>query len=527
MNYIEVPPRPKMAESLRNMGYAAVAAIADLIDNCIDADATNVKVLVSGEKTQKDPVSQIDIFDNGYGMSGRGIEEALTLGVESDKSNFDLGRFGMGLKTAGTSLGRRITVISKQPKNALQCRVYDLDTNEQQQKYVVLSRAATADEKKIFETEISADSGTWVSITKIDQEEYSSVNNMLKALKSERQLRTIFRRFLGAGTCSIAVNNCNLKPYGYDYIEGCRTIADWFPFILKDGTSLGNLKIISMIDANKKDQMGGGNRPQGVVVLRNNRDITPRPQWHGAWKHHWELAGVYVLWEANAAQFDPLMKTTVMKNSWTLSQSIRDALTREIAPDLKAYKKSREAERKSAALSVSTDVADVAKTYSNNLNNNMNLTPKPKVHNERHIPATERKAPGVPTETEQKKPKTRKPFTYASGQDEWIIKIDPGCGNGRYFIVDCERKQRGGRRFTLSVDTDHPWAAKYFTHGHALNERSMFAIYDLMIGDAYMELEQADELVADLLIRSKSDFLRARAHVITAHDAEPVELAAK
>ena len=527
MNYIEVTPRPKMGESLRNMGYSVTAAIDDLVDNCIDAGASNVKIFVSGKNTQKDSASQIDVIDDGCGMVGSTIEEALTLGAETNKTGNDLGRFGMGLKTAGTSIGRRITVISKTVDSDLECRVYDLDTNMEQQKYVVLARALTDAEKQRFEDTVSTESGTWVSITKIDQEEYSSAKSMLNALRSERKLRTTFRKFLDAGTCSIFVNNIALTPYGYDYIDGTRTLSDWFPFELKDGTNLGNIKIISTIDVSVKDKYGLGSRPQGLVVIRNNRDITPKPAWHGAWKNHWELAGVFVLWEVPAATFDPLMKTTVMKNDWTLSQNIRDALTREISADLKAYKKARQTNRAKNSGDADSSVVDITKTYNHNLNNNMNLTPKPKVHNNKKLPMSERRSSPESSETEEKTPRNRKPFTYASGSDEWVIKVDPGCGEGRHFMVDSTRKQRGGRRFTLSVDTNHPWIAKYFTNGFANNTPAMFAIYDQIIGDAYMELEQADEDVADQLIRSKSNFLRGRSSVTTVHDPAPMELAAK
>ena len=102
-NYIDVIPRPKMGESLRSLGYNVKSAIADIIDNSIDASATEIQIEASGKKNQRDPVSEISIFDNGCGMTGEQLNEALTLGTESDKSVSSLGCFGMGLKTAGTS----------------------------------------------------------------------------------------------------------------------------------------------------------------------------------------------------------------------------------------------------------------------------------------------------------------------------------------------------------------------------------------------------------------------------------------
>lgn len=522
---IEVKPRPKMGESLRNMGYTTMLAIADIVDNCIDANADIVRIYASSGKTQRDPVSQIDIFDNGCGMIGSEIEEALTLGAISNKGFTALGCFGMGLKTAGTSLGRCITVISRALNGTLECRVYDLDTNEREGMFVVELRQPTESESDRFDKEVGDDSGTWISLSKIDKKDYKNVKTMLAALKGEKNLRLIFRKFLAAETCSISVNGSDLQSFGYDYVKGVGVLAAAFPFTLKNGTQLGSIKLISTMGTKFSGGSGGG-RPQGLVVVRNNRDITPKPEWRGTITHDWELNGVYAIWEVEAQQFDSLMGTTVMKNDWSLPQYVSDAITREISPDINAYKLNRRKARKEANAGVDTStVDDITKSYSNNLNNNMNMTPKPKVHNEEHIPVAERNE-GKSNKTKETG-KTRKPFTYANGNDEWAITVIPGCGDGRYFVVRPERKQRGGRRFHLSIDTNHPWVGKHFLSDFARHSSSIYATLDHIIGDAYMEMEQpcADE--ADQLIRSKSNFLRGRANVTTVHDSEPTEVAAK
>ena len=90
-------------------------------------------------------------------------------------------------------------------------------------------------------------------------------------------------------------------------------------------------------------------------------------------------------------------------------------------------------------------------------------------------------------------------------------------------MLETHRKQRGGRRFRLLLDTKHPWVAKYMLSDVSCNSLTMFAFYDSIIGDAYMELGQADALIAENAIIMKSQFLRCRALVSAAHDAQPNE----
>ena len=113
-SYIKVPPRPKVGESLRSLGYKAVTAIADITDNCIDANATKIAIEATGASNQSDPIESVDIFDNGCGMSRERLIEALTLGSDINKGPAALGCFGMGLKTGGTAIGRRITVMTRE-----------------------------------------------------------------------------------------------------------------------------------------------------------------------------------------------------------------------------------------------------------------------------------------------------------------------------------------------------------------------------------------------------------------------------
>lgn len=120
------PPRASaMIEALRGLGYSVATALADIIDNSVAADARVVDLRFVWQG--KD--SRVEIQDDGCGMSAAEIDKAMRLGEKSpldERKADDLGRFGLGLKTASFSQCRRLTVASIGP-DGLQCLRWDLD----------------------------------------------------------------------------------------------------------------------------------------------------------------------------------------------------------------------------------------------------------------------------------------------------------------------------------------------------------------------------------------------------------------
>ena len=120
------PPRAAaMLEALRGLGYSTASAIADIVDNSVSAGATEVHV----DFTWAGFKSRVAILDNGHGMSDSELESAMTLGEKSPldaRDAGDLGRFGMGLKTASFSQCRRLTVATSKD-GVLACLRWDLD----------------------------------------------------------------------------------------------------------------------------------------------------------------------------------------------------------------------------------------------------------------------------------------------------------------------------------------------------------------------------------------------------------------
>lgn len=125
MKTVNMPPdAPTLMWSTRAIGYTTPAAVADLIDNSVSANATNISIqFMSGEN------GCVSILDDGKGMSKDELKIAMKYGSRNplqERSASDLGRFGLGLKTASLSQCKRLTVISKK-NDRISAYCWDLD----------------------------------------------------------------------------------------------------------------------------------------------------------------------------------------------------------------------------------------------------------------------------------------------------------------------------------------------------------------------------------------------------------------
>ena len=139
----ELPLEPggDLLWSLRGMPYTAATAAADVIDNSIAARAQNVWIINHSAANPLD--SYIAFVDDGHGMSEAELHEAMNFGSRdprSDRAKGDLGRFGLGLKTASLSQGTRLTVWSKKAGHDAAIRQMDLE--KQRKRGMAVSRRA-------------------------------------------------------------------------------------------------------------------------------------------------------------------------------------------------------------------------------------------------------------------------------------------------------------------------------------------------------------------------------------------------
>ena len=117
----ELPPSAgNLATSLQQIGaYEFEKAIADIVDNSIShGDAENVWIIITNGADDEDADAPfVAIIDDGTGMTGDELKEAIRYGAESDPNELNLGRFGLGMKTASTSQCHVVTACSRADKS--------------------------------------------------------------------------------------------------------------------------------------------------------------------------------------------------------------------------------------------------------------------------------------------------------------------------------------------------------------------------------------------------------------------------
>ena len=122
--HLVIPSARRLMRSLRDVGYDLPSAVADLVDNSIDAEATHVAIDLHG--SWRGPY--VRVADNGTGMTERQLDEAMRYGSARRYAGGDLGHFGLGLKTASLSQCRRLTVATRTtPPGRVRVRRWDLD----------------------------------------------------------------------------------------------------------------------------------------------------------------------------------------------------------------------------------------------------------------------------------------------------------------------------------------------------------------------------------------------------------------
>jgi anti-sigma regulatory factor (Ser/Thr protein kinase) len=119
-----LPAAGRLMASLRDIGYDAAGAVADLVDNSVDAGAAHVHITVRADG----PDSWVRVADDGLGMSAGRLDEAMRYGSRCTYGERALGHFGLGLKTASLSQCRQLTVASRRtPRARFTIRRWDLD----------------------------------------------------------------------------------------------------------------------------------------------------------------------------------------------------------------------------------------------------------------------------------------------------------------------------------------------------------------------------------------------------------------
>jgi hypothetical protein len=278
------PPAPScILESLRGLGYTLPTALADLVDNSIAASATEIDVHV--EWLGRD--SWISVADNGAGMTDAELESAMRLGSRNPRETRalnDLGRFGLGLKTASLSQGRRLTVATKTKDGSESCLRWDLDLleNDTSANWTVYEGPAHGSNVRLEPLQ-SAVSGTVVLIENLDRivtANFSREDMVQLVDEVDAHLGMVFHRLMAPSEPQLKIR-----------ING-RVVRGWDPFLighpgkamesaeytLFDGSPVQvQLHVLPHRDLLSADEFSRAGGPagwvqqQGMYVYRNKR----------------------------------------------------------------------------------------------------------------------------------------------------------------------------------------------------------------------------------------------------------------
>jgi hypothetical protein len=211
-------PNPKSTiNSYRSFGYNLPTAIADILDNSISANANVIKLEYKWDGQN----SYILISDNGIGMNKEELVLAMTPGSkdpEEERSEKDLGRFGMGLKTASFSQCKRLTCITKRESYATIKRCWDIDYINSENEWQLLDYVS---DNSFLDKIEDWKSGTLVIWEKLDrivgnaEVTNESVKNAFyqEMISVKNHLSLVFHKFIESKRIKIFFQNTEIEAY--------------------------------------------------------------------------------------------------------------------------------------------------------------------------------------------------------------------------------------------------------------------------------------------------------------------------
>jgi hypothetical protein len=317
-----------MTDVFSRIGYTLSEALADVIDNSIDAGATRVFVQFHRSDTR---INRITIADDGSGMTSAHLARIMQFGVRSESSGARLGKYGIGLKTASFSQCSAFTVITRS-NGVTSARRWSFEMAKQGWRIEVIEADAAAAfwKREWAAMGSSPKSGTivvWDSLQRLVAESGGLEKALAKlrtGLRIELGLR--FHRFIESGRIQLCIRErCGdsggppepvppLDPFGYGGKSGRRGYPITFSVLVGGSVRVeAEAHIWPPKSQSPMYKLGAGAvvKRQGFYFYRNDRLIAAGG-WHGCKSEepHSSLARVKV---DLPTELDALFQLTVQK----------------------------------------------------------------------------------------------------------------------------------------------------------------------------------------------------------------------
>jgi len=301
---VNLPDADRLITGLRDTGYEFTTAAADIVDNSIAANATTVSIDL---ELMSDGRKFVYFADDGDGMNDVQLFKAMRYGAEQRENLASLGKFGLGLKTASSSICKKFTVISRQSAlDELAKLAWDLDHVSKINEWEMLKETVTDEEAEKFD-ELIGGKGTLVIWSKCDRllgkifqdpggtQEKAAMTRLNNKLK--KHVGLVYHRFLDFDDSRI--HNVAI------YVNG-EKVVPWNPFFpqrseqvlvaeqqeieieLPDGGDT-KAKVKAWIlphqkdcNAEEKELAQHSNKAQGFYIFREGR-LIDSGGWAGIW----------------------------------------------------------------------------------------------------------------------------------------------------------------------------------------------------------------------------------------------------
>lgn len=338
---IDNPPSAYvLMDSMRNIGYSFNSAIADIVDNSISAGAKRIDICVPANPEDV----YLAIIDDGAGMDAEALRVAMRYGSKSKnekRADQDLGRYGLGLKSASLSQCRRLTVISK-TNGVYSGACWDLDQVEKTERWSLIElnqeeiRSCPCIDKLGSKTQ-----GTLVLWRDFDilRQSYDGLEykGLLDAVnEASDYLALIFHLFITKHGLTIAVNDTEIEPIDPFLEKHHKTeVGKTSDLTIKDKNGIDQHILVTpylipyLKDLSESDiKMLGGSKKllsmQGFYVYRNERLIIYGTWFRMACRN--ELAKYARIRVDIPSSLDDIWKIDIKKQSAELPPIIRRQL---------------------------------------------------------------------------------------------------------------------------------------------------------------------------------------------------------
>jgi len=488
-------PNPaRLIESLRCLGYDNYIAIADLVDNSMDAEAERVTIKVF----RQDNVIKILVADNGAGMDRETLDQSLRLGSLTAKNPIsDLGKFGMGLVTAGLSLARRTTVITKQLDVYLTA-IADVDEVIKTNTFHKYLDESSPKEKEAFDRIFpDSDSGTLVILEKCDG--ITNQNTSVFASTLRNKLGRFHRYFLRAEKV-FTVNDepvVVVDPLELDDPNTQIFSDDVYPVTLKSGNGDRNENIHIRIALIPDEPTAGerevalGIKNQGFYILRNNREIQAAETLDAFTKHNDfnRMRGEVFL----SGDLDKVVGIDFTKRDIVLEQSFRDQLLKYLKAQCTTIKSQ---ESSKTRVKQSAEIDDLHKGAQRSIDQKAKLLVMPKTEIEKR----HQRQRNTITKPEPKEKSVRSKFRITQPSDAQRCKFDYAKLGANGQIFECELI---GRTIAITWNVQHPFYQRFIIDQRS-DGRLVSAVDFLVYSMASAELTLTNDDNIDMLHNLRS-----------------------